>query len=447
MKKSKNILVVFSAIIFGLALSGCQNPFLQLGKEAISSASSPFVQSPIPGAVVYQDGTEEYPFLVYDVETLGMVGSGKTLDGINYWNLDQQYIQIENIDLSDEDDWQPIGLGSQFSGSYKGNGHSISNLSMSGVDYIGLFSKIDVFGKVVGIRLIDATIEGSRNVGGIAGRNDGEILDCSFTGRISTTDKHLGGMAGWNLGTVERCSAEGHFNGTESIGGMVGSSDGKVINCYAVGNFNGNYFIGGIAGQNSAQGQILGCYAAGSFSDTYDIGGIAGYDIGGIAGLSRGSVKNCYSTGTCGSAASTNVGGLVGLIGDGELASSYSTCEIQGADIIGGLAGSISKGQIRDCAALSDSVTSPSVNVGRITGDYASGYTSIQNNYASLGGMDAIISSHLEMDGIDVAESDWIYESWWTTFADWSSDDAWDFETIWEWGLDDLPILRGVGGQ
>ena len=440
MEKSKNILVVFSAIIFIFALAGCQNPFLQLGKEAISSASSPFVQSPIPGAVVYQDGTEEYPFLVYDVETLGMVGSGKTLDGINYWNLDQQYIQIDDIDLSDEDDWQPIGLGSQFSGGYMGNGYSISNLRMSGVEYIGLFSELS--GVVKGIRLIDATILGDNYVGGITGQNDGEILDCSFTGTISANGSigQLGGMAGRNLGTIERCSAKGYDFYGRDLGGMAGLNDGIINNSYAVGNFSGSEQVGGIVGENSVDGRISSCYANGSF-----IGNI----VGGIAGLSKGAIINCYSKGTCGSADNNNVevGGLVGSIGDGELTYSYSTCIVSGYYFVGGLVGSGNKGSIRYCVALNPKVTCTESFVGRIFGGDGPSTVKFKNNYANedmiITGFD--YSYDQTKDGEHVPEGDWIRESWWRYEGKWLGAD-WDFETVWAWG-DGLPVLQNVGGQ
>lgn len=103
-------------------------------------------------------------------------------------------------------DFQGIPL---FLGSFQGNGHTISGVSLSADgSNLGLFRFLGKGSLVEGLA-VEGTVapEGSRlNIGGIAGTNEGTILNCRFEGSLSGVDR-IGGIAGVNTlsGSIIRC--------------------------------------------------------------------------------------------------------------------------------------------------------------------------------------------------------------------------------------------------
>jgi uncharacterized repeat protein (TIGR02543 family) len=102
------------------------------------------------------DGTETSPFPVYDVDTLRKVGSGT--DG---WGLNKHYRQVQDITLSQpavgQSNWTAIGTSTgQFTGSFDGNGFTISNLTINRTTaYQGIFGYIGTGGVVKNIGMIN----------------------------------------------------------------------------------------------------------------------------------------------------------------------------------------------------------------------------------------------------------------------------------------------------
>jgi hypothetical protein len=89
-----------------------------------------------------------------------------------------------DIDLSGYDNWTPIGANyNTFSGTFTGNSHTISGLTInepaqSGVGLFGL-----MLGSVSDLYLSNVNITGYQNVGGIAGEVWGSISHCAVDGR------------------------------------------------------------------------------------------------------------------------------------------------------------------------------------------------------------------------------------------------------------------------
>ena len=262
-------------------------------------------------------GTETDPFKVANVDDLKRVGSGKDGPGGLKWGISNHYKQVAPIDLIGEKNWTPIcstipGL----TGSYDGDGYTISNLTIveDKDNYSGLFK--DVAGTVTNVRLTKVNISGKFYVGSVAGRVhvSGKIDHCfiddfSITGEsvvggvvghsgnlayesIRSTIRNCivsngtvlctdygcgGGIAGSNTGTIENCYAAVYVSGTDAIGGVVGNNRGVVQYCYATGNITAEgvnaymedeegQFVGGIAGANIGStdphaGTIQNCVA------------------------------------------------------------------------------------------------------------------------------------------------------------------------------------------
>lgn len=105
--------------------------------------------------------------------------------------------------------WQPIGSTTAFTGSFDGQGHTISGLYCDNdtQEYIGLFAKIGSGGKVTNVGVNDSYFNGSDNVGGIAGQNAGEISNCFFfKGTVTAASgTNKGDICGSNSSSVTNC--------------------------------------------------------------------------------------------------------------------------------------------------------------------------------------------------------------------------------------------------
>ena len=150
------------------------------------------------------------------------------------------YSLEEDLDLS-RFIWIPLGQGgSQFEGTFYGNSHTIELvIENATANYQGLFADIDSKGRVLDLHVSGKIqCDDSRLVGGIAGQNDGDIINCwvsanvssNFTTWKSTTAK-VGGIVGENNGLVNLCCMTGDVqNHDADVGGLVGynSSSGTV---------------------------------------------------------------------------------------------------------------------------------------------------------------------------------------------------------------------------
>lgn len=126
-----------------------------------------------------------------------------------------------DLDLSNEE-ITPVPI---FQGTFHGNGHTISGLSLETKgSKVGLFRTLSASAVVE-----DLTVEGTLCPQGSA--------------------NEAGLLAGENYGTVRRCTAQGSVTGQEDIGGLVGfnSESGSLISCTSSADVAGVYNVGGIA--------------------------------------------------------------------------------------------------------------------------------------------------------------------------------------------------------
>jgi len=217
------------------------------------------------------NGTPEKPFKVYDVGTLRRVGA----DTANGWSLVVCYEQTADIVLppvgAGGTNWTAIGSFSisaenSFRGTYDGGGHTISNLTINANSgWQGMFGYLANDGIVKNVGIINGSIKGGNNIGGLAGQNDsGTVQNCYFSGSVTGGDD-AGGIAGQNNGTVQNCYSTGSVSGgyTGTVGGVVGSNSVSVQNCAALNDrvttLHGSNSVGRIAGENN--GTLANNYA------------------------------------------------------------------------------------------------------------------------------------------------------------------------------------------
>lgn len=177
--------------------------------------------------------------------------------------------------------WTPVD---NYSGTFDGAGHAISNVVINGGDYVGFFGRSP--GTVKNLNLTNAEINGSNYVGGIAGMNrgDGNIIACSVSGSTINGNHDLGGIAGYNNGgNITACSVSGGtITGSFDLGGIAGFSyGGNITACSVSGStINGEYQVGGIVGYNFKN--IIACYTTADVKGNSYTGAFAGANNGGI---------------------------------------------------------------------------------------------------------------------------------------------------------------------
>lgn len=269
--------------------------------------------------------------------------------------------------------WVPIcgGVGEAFSGTFDGNGHRITNMSIvitsedqdEEFNYlpVGLFGKVT--GSVVNVVVDNVKTSDSGDVsytkfqidgdcsrfyiGAVAGwvAEGGRVNNCTFIGRIvnpvleyestiwddlfgsyaePTEDTYVGGVVGYlNGGTVTACSSEGEITSESNadnvyIGGVVGNSAHvldddkvKISTASTVTSSNSSMRI-----KARYAGGLVG-YNNGDISMSFAIGNTEGsLSYPAIAGglvaynYTHGTISRCYAEGNV---SARTAGGLVGV--------------------------------------------------------------------------------------------------------------------------------------
>lgn len=164
---------------------------------------------------------------------------------------------------------------SDFSGTFDGNGHTVT-LAISGdSDYQALFAKLAA-GAVVKNVMVDGEVTGTDNIGGIAGIATNEtIIACANKATVAATGRYVGGLVGKGTGlTMTSCYNQGAVSSTRTrpinMGGIAGYVDGgaSVENCYNTGSITGSGDnTAAVVGWNAAT--VKDCYY---LESTYKVG-------------------------------------------------------------------------------------------------------------------------------------------------------------------------------
>ena len=301
-------------------------------------------------------------------------------------NLAGKTVSLENdIALSDEE-WEPILY---FSGTFEGNGHTISNMCMPDAvgSRDGFFSTVNTDGEVRNLK-VEGTVatsetEDRQYMGGIAGYNEGTIFNCEFSGSVTAENREgVGGITGYNSGVVERCVNHGTVTGGTNVGGTVGDNEHSVMGCVNFGDTAGVSYVGGISGYHGGA-PLENCWNEGTITGTDSgTGGICGY-------MSGCKVADCQNFGDVYGGWSYT-GGIVGdsddYWGEGHIKNCLNTGFVCGSDYTGGISGE--GGNVYNC-----------VNIGTVSGyDYVGslyGYWGYSVNCVNYG---TVISGGTEKD-------------------------------------------------
>ena len=193
-----------------------------------------------------------------------------------------------------------------FCGMFEGNHHTISGVNIVGNGSAkGLFRYLTKDALVQNLSIKGkVTPQGSKSmIGGLAGKNAGNVMNCSFSGVIDGKD-YVGGLVGINevTGMIENCQVEGEVLGVHFIGGITGENSGVIRNCKNLARVNTQ------AQKSSLEVSDITIESLTNSEASYTV-----TDVGGIAGSSSGVIKECHNQGTIGYRhIGYNIGGIAG---------------------------------------------------------------------------------------------------------------------------------------
>jgi len=268
-------------------------------------------------------GTESDPYQVATLDNLLWIST-------NPESWDKFFIQIENIDATDTQNWNngsgffPIGNyieynhpdNNPFVGNYDGQEYTIESLyinrsSEKGIGFFGytnnaiidnlVLNEFEIYGyrhvgSLVGLCL-EYTVVNNCNVygligdinnfvdfGGLIGLLETSTVSNSFSIVTVIGGGQVGGLIGQASGSlIQNCFSNGDVELTEEphSGGLIGViSNSILLNCYSSCNVNVNSTnVGGLVGSNYYNTNISNCYSVGYVNTTgNNAGGLVGYD-------------------------------------------------------------------------------------------------------------------------------------------------------------------------
>ena len=160
-------------------------------------------------------------------------------DGLLAWNKAVQKDESINCTLTADIDltgreWTRIGTWPGYSGIFNGQGHRITGLNFSAAT-TELFGLLNERGVIKNLQLIDVNLYGnSGSAAGIVEQNNGQIIACSVTGKISAYGRTCG-IAESNYGDIIACWFDGTLKESNN-GAIVRYNYAVITSCYWGGN-------------------------------------------------------------------------------------------------------------------------------------------------------------------------------------------------------------------
>lgn len=267
----------------GLELAGCT-----IGGWTDGGGENGNATDPGDGYTVSEDGNT---YTVYTAD--GLMAWAEAAQG----NLSLNCTLTHDIDLSGTE-WEPVGdRNNVYTGTFDGNGHTISNLTIT-KENLSFGDDCGMFGRVgTNATIQDLTLENVRlnvgadgiPIGALAGFNQGTISNCKVSGNIFVTNNragYVGGIVGcMHSGVIQYCHSSASIQGGNStyVGGVLGGeyATATVKGCSFSGSITSDNAVGGIAGHCLYFNYMTGCYSVGKLSNlsttAYRTGGVVGF--------------------------------------------------------------------------------------------------------------------------------------------------------------------------
>ena len=247
------------------------------------------------------EGTQDNPYYIDSQADLEKIGDA--------YSLSSSYLLMSDITLTQ--DFKPIGYTNTtigFSGTFNGNGKTISSLHLTGTDYAnaGLFTQLSASAKVSDLNLSGVEIDGNyQTAGALAGIVSGTVtrvqaVDVSINNTMNNSK--TGGLIGSLLGENSLVTISSVQNATITIGTASSQANPTPSNISST--------VGGLIGE------IDRAKVQATFADSDIIMMNASGNVGGFAGklvisTYNGTIQESYSVST---SEYVNFGSFIGTI-------------------------------------------------------------------------------------------------------------------------------------
>lgn len=225
------------------------------GNEETQEQQEPAVETPVSRSA-RSGGTDSAPTAINDA------------DGFRDMDASGNYKLTADIIVT-------APYANEFTGTFDGNGHTVTLAISGNSDYQALFAKLAA-GALVKNTMVDGEVTGTNNIGGIAGiATNATIIACANKAAVAATGRYVGGLVGKGTGlTMTSCYNQGAVSSTRTrpinMGGIAGYVDGgaSVENCYNTGSITGSgKNTAAVVGWNAAT--VKSCYY---LESTYKVG-------------------------------------------------------------------------------------------------------------------------------------------------------------------------------
>lgn len=195
----------------------------------------------------------------------------------------------------------PIGITTEFRGTFDGQGFTIKNLDVSYATRTGLFCKVSESAQIKNVIIDDtcsftATASSNATAAAIVGylAKNASIINCMSMATLS--GDILGGIVGEGASAtaiISNCTNNSTITADTDAGGIVGIGYASISNCRNTGLIQSTSRAGGIIAKTTGSATIDGCINNGRIECAYN--GSAGGIVG--AANTIGTVSNCINYG------------------------------------------------------------------------------------------------------------------------------------------------------
>jgi cytochrome c553 len=182
--------------------------------------------------------------VVYNVGAKANIKAGLAVGGVVGGNSGLVALCSASGDLTAQ---QAAGgvVGDMTGGVYR----CTSDMTVSGNRALGGLVGLSTFGMIFDSSSA-GVVNGTSDLGGLVGMNtDGSINNSSSNATVNGQTNNIGGLVGFNsLSVVRNSYANGSASGSDTVGGLVGRNNGQVRRSYAVAAVKGNTNTGALVG-------------------------------------------------------------------------------------------------------------------------------------------------------------------------------------------------------